>query len=334
MIEQSTEITHKNTSIDDVKGLVSDEFTAVDALIQAHLYTEVPLIEQISQHIIKSGGKRLRPLIVLLVANAFDYQGRDHIALAAVVEFIHTATLLHDDVVDNSTLRRGQQTANTIWGNATSVLVGDFLYSRTFEILTKLKNTSVMDLLAKTTNAIAEGEVLQLIKRHDPEVDEVHYMQVIQNKTARLFQSAAEVAAAICNRSSQEIAAMANYGLHLGLAFQIIDDVLDYMGEAELLGKNIGDDLAEGKPTLPLIHALNHSSPENSKIIRETIVQGNLSNLDVILNAIKETNSLNYSIEKARQQSMLAKEALTILPSSQYKEALQALVDFSLFRQH
>lgn len=334
MLVESTENQQEITSIDGIKQLVAEEFKAVDELIKDHLYSQVPLIEEISRHIIQSGGKRLRPLIVLLISKAFSYQGNDHIALAAVVEFIHTATLLHDDVVDNSSLRRGQQTANTIWGNASSVLVGDFLYSRTFEILTTLKNLSVMDLLAKTTNAIAEGEVLQLIKRNDPEADEAHYMQVINNKTARLFQAAAEVATLIAKRPDSDFEAMSKYGLHLGLAFQLVDDALDFMGNSDQLGKNIGDDLAEGKPTLPLIHALRNSASQNKEAIKQAIIHGEVQDLDTILCAIKEADSLNYTLLKAKEQTTLALNCLNALPPSVYREALKVLAQFALQRNH
>ncbi|MBA2654570.1 MAG: polyprenyl synthetase family protein [Gammaproteobacteria bacterium] len=334
MLSQSTEIGQPCLSIEEIKALVKNEFNAVDNLISHHLYSNIPLIESISQHIIMSGGKRLRPLIVLLVAKAFNYEGEDHIALAAVVEFIHTATLLHDDVVDNSTLRRGQQTANTIWGNSASILVGDFLYSRTFQILTRLKNISVMDTLAQTTNAIAEGEVAQLIRRNDPDTDESHYMSVICNKTARLFQAAAEVAAMICHRSPLDQAQMARYGNHLGMAFQLVDDALDYMGESEALGKNIGDDLAEGKPTLPLIHAMANTSSAKSNIIKESIRVGGLTNLAVIMEAIHEAQSLDYTFAKAEQQTALALDCLSILPDSPYRNGLEAIAKFALQRKY
>lgn len=333
MLFEVVEKQEKVLSIESIKELISAEFQAVNSLIKQHLRSHVPLIEEISDHIIQSGGKRLRPMIVLLVAKAFDYKGSDHIALAAVVEFIHTATLLHDDVVDNSSLRRGQQTANTIWGNATSVLVGDFLYSRTFEILTHLSNMPLMDLLAKTTNAIAEGEVLQLSRRNDPQADEAHYMQVIASKTARLFQAAAEVAALICKRSTEEQDALAAFGHHLGMAFQLIDDALDFTGDSEALGKNVGDDLAEGKPTLPLIHALQFSQNEHKQLIKDAILHGCTDNLDAILQAIQETKSLDYTIRKAQDEASLALAALKVLPDSIYKSALSQIVDFSVRRQ-
>lgn len=334
MISQLHESNQKYQTIDEIKHSVFTEFQAVDSLITSHLYSNIPLIEEISQHILKSGGKRLRPLIVLLIAKAFDYQGEDHIALAAIVEFIHTATLLHDDVVDNSSLRRGHQTANILWGNSASILVGDFLYSRTFQILTRLKNMDVMDTLAKTTNAIAEGEVLQLVKRNDPNTDEAHYMTVICNKTARLFQAAAEVAAMICERSPHEQTQIAKYGKHLGMAFQLVDDALDYIGSSDELGKNMGDDLAEGKPTLPLIHAMAHSSTANANVIKESIKIGGLTNLQAVMEAIEEADSLNYTLKKAEEHTNKALEALTILEASDSKQALEAIAHFALKRKY
>lgn len=332
MLSTPTE-TRSKSPVDEIKQLVATEFQAVDNLISNHLYSNIPLIEQISQHLIQSGGKRLRPLIVLLIAKAFDYQGEDHIALAAVIEFIHTATLLHDDVIDNSSLRRGQKTANTIWGNSASILVGDFLYSRTFQLLTRLKNLSVMDSLARTTNAIAEGEVLQLVRRNDPDIDEQHYMSVICNKTARLFEAAAEVPTMICQRAIKEQAQMAAYGRHLGMAFQLVDDALDYSGQSEELGKNIGDDLSEGKATLPLIHALKNTSKKKSDIIKESIRTGGLTNLDAILEAIQETGSLEYTLNKANDQIDLALDALSFLPNSPFRQGLENLATFALKRR-
>lgn len=331
---KSTDTLQEPFSIDAIKKLVLPEFEAVDTLITNHLYSNIPLIEEISQHIIQSGGKRLRPLIVLLTAKAFGYRGEDHIALAAVVEFIHTATLLHDDVVDNSSLRRGQKTANVLWGNASSVLVGDFLYSRTFQILTRLSNLDVMNNLAETTNAIAEGEVLQLVKRNDPATNEHHYMAVICNKTARLFQAAAEVATMICQRPPKEQERMAQYGKHLGMAFQLVDDALDYMGEGEELGKNIGDDLAEGKPTLPLIHAMNHCSLEKSLLIKECIRTGGLSHLEAVMDAIQETKSLQYTLHKASEHAAIALDALADIQDSPYKEGLEAIAEFAVKRKY
>ncbi len=321
-------------SIEQVRELVCKEFQEVDELIKEQLDSNVPLIGEISQHLLKGGGKRLRPLIVLLVAKAFDNLDQQHISLAAVVEFLHTATLLHDDVVDNSSLRRNQQTANMIWGNAVSVLVGDFIYSRTFQILTNLKNIQVMEILAKAINAIAEGEVLQLVKRHDPNIDEAHYLQVITNKTARLFEAAAEVSTLICKRSPAEQRSIASYGKHLGIAFQMIDDALDFVGSSEELGKNIGDDLAEGKPTLPLIHAMQHASASKSKIIRESIQAGGLNHLDVVIEAIKEANSLEYVFAQASYQVEQALRSLTCLPDTPSRQGLESIAYFCIHRKN
>lgn len=329
----SVKSSNKYQTIEQIKHLVADEFEAVDQLISSHLYSNIPLIEEISHYILKNGGKRLRPLIVLLVAKAFNYKGKDHIALAAVMEFIHTATLLHDDVVDSSSMRRGQHTANIVWGNSASILVGDFLYSRTFQILTYLKNLEVMDSLAKTTNAIAEGEVLQLAKRNDPNTNEEHYMTVICNKTARLFQAAAEVTSMLCGCDLNMQQQMAAYGQHLGMAFQLVDDALDYMGASDELGKNIGDDLAEGKPTLPLIHAMANCSAEKAAIIKESIRTGGLTNLQAILEAIHETKSLDYTFLKAEEHVNLALQSIDTLDHSHYRQGLSAIALFTLKRR-
>jgi octaprenyl-diphosphate synthase len=327
-----TKTTKKVILVQEIKALVKDEFDAVDSLILEQLQSDIPLIQQICEHIISSGGKRLRPMIVLLIAKYFNYKGYQHISLATVIEFIHTATLLHDDVVDNSSLRRGRQTANTIWGNASSVLVGDFLYSRTFQILTSLKNLEIMALLAKTTNAIAEGEVMQLLNRHNPDTDEAHYKKIISNKTAKLFEVAAEVGAVLCQRPQSEQNAISKYGYHLGMAFQLIDDALDYVGDAQNLGKNIGDDLAEGKPTLPLIYAMKNSDAATQKLIRQTIISGGLEHLEAIKEAIHQTNALDYTFQIAQQEATLAKQALNQLPRSRLHAALDDLIEFAIQR--
>jgi octaprenyl-diphosphate synthase len=331
-IQEPIQNNHKIIRVQDLKALVKEEFRAMDTLILNQLESDIPLIQQICEHIISSGGKRLRPLIVLLIAKSFNYQGNEHVALATVIEFIHTATLLHDDVVDNSSLRRGRKTANTIWGNASSVLVGDFLYSRTFQILTALQNLKVMDLLARTTNAIAEGEVLQLLNRNNPNTDEQHYMKVIANKTAKLFEAAAEVGAVLCHRPLFEQQAIGKYGYHLGMAFQLVDDALDFIGDCENSGKNIGDDLAEGKPTLPLIYAMKNSSPKAQQLIRNTIIRGGLDSLEEIQFAIKETNALEYTFNIAQEEAKRAKAAICDLPYSSYHTALHDLVDFAIQR--
>ena len=255
----------------DVQRMVADDMHAVDQLIEERLHSDVALVNQVSRYIIQSGGKRLRPILVLLCAKAFAYQGPFHLPLAAIVEFIHTATLLHDDVVDASLLRRGQDTANSLWGNEASVLVGDFLYSRAFQMMVELDNMRVMDILAETTNVIAEGEVMQLLNCHNPDTTIEQYLDVIRSKTAKLFEASARLGAVVCEVDPVHEDAIAAYGLHLGIAFQVIDDVLDYYGSADEIGKNVGDDLAEGKPTLPLIHAMNIGTSAQADTVRRAI---------------------------------------------------------------
>ena len=319
-----------------IRKLIVDDLTAIDQFIYKELFSEIPLIQSITEHIFRSGGKRLRPLLVILSAKALEYENdSEHHELATIIEFVHTATLLHDDVVDESNLRRGEKTANVIWGNDASVLVGDFLYSRAFQILARRNNIPVMTVLANTTNAIAEGEILQLMNRHDPEINENIYMEVIKRKTAKLFESAAEIGAIIGKQNNpQRQKAMADYGLHLGLAFQIIDDLLDYTATANQIGKNIGDDLAEGKITLPLIHALHHAKPSHANVIRKAIKQGALDQFDVILEALAETKAKDYCINKAYAHADLASTALQLIPESKYRKSLQDLIEFSIKRNH
>jgi len=257
--------------IDNIKALVAEDMKAVDAVIQHRLSSEVVLVNQLSHYIVNSGGKRLRPLLSLLASRAYGYAGEHHFTLAAIIEFIHTATLLHDDVVDESELRRGRETANALFGNAASVLVGDFLYSRAFEMMVAANDMRIMDIMSHTTNTIAEGEVLQLLNCHDAETTESRYMDVVSRKTARLFEAAAQIGAVLSRQPEQIETALASYGLHLGIAFQLIDDVLDYSASPEDTGKNVGDDLAEGKPTLPLIHAIHRGTPSQAKLIRKAI---------------------------------------------------------------
>ena len=313
-------------------GLISDEMQAVDHLIRDRLQSDVVLINQLGQHIIGSGGKRLRPALLILSARAAGYAGEHHLLLAAVIEFIHTATLLHDDVVDTSLLRRGRQTANSLWGNEASVLTGDFLYSRAFQMMVEADGMRVMRVLADTTNAIAEGEVLQLMNCHDPDVTEERYMQVIERKTARLFEAAARLGAMLANLPSADEDAMARYGLHLGNAFQLVDDALDYNSNADTLGKNIGDDLAEGKATLPLIHAMRKGSAEQAGLIRAAIKQGGLDRIDEVLQAIESTGAITYTAALARQEADKALAALAEIPGSAYKDALTRLAEFSVSR--
>lgn len=318
--------------IEAVYSLVADDRQAVDSLIRERLHSDVVLINQISHYIINSGGKRLRPIILLLVARAYDYEGSDHQELAAVVEFIHTATLLHDDVVDASDLRRGKETANNVWGNEASVLVGDFLYSRAFQMMVSVQNMRVMEILADATNTIAEGEVMQLLNVHNPDLDEAGYLEVIRCKTAKLFESAAELGAVLAGRSEDEQRALARYGMHLGIAFQLIDDALDYSATAEELGKNIGDDLEEGKPTLPLIHVMQNGTAEQAELIRHAVENGGKKEIDDIMAAIESTGAIAYTSRSAEREADEAIAALSALPDSPYKEALEVLARFSVQR--
>lgn len=316
------------------QALVAQDMRAVDQEIHARLRSDVVLINQMGAYIVNSGGKRLRPLVVLLSAKTFDYSGREHIQLATIIEFIHTATLLHDDVVDASQMRRGQSTANAIWGNEASVLVGDFLYSRAFEMMVEINSMRVMEILAKTTNTIAEGEVMQLLNCHDPDATEENYVQVIRSKTAKLFEAAAQLGAVIADQDRSTQSAMATYGMHLGTAFQLVDDVLDYSCGNQLLGKNIGDDLAEGKPTLPLIRALHNGDNEQRLLLRDAIERGGLDTIDDVVAAIEATGSLAYTARRAEEEAQLARQALTGIADSPCKQALLGLADFSVHRDY
>ncbi len=321
-------------NIDDLRALISDDMTRVDEHIQSQLHSDVLLIDQLGHYIVNSGGKRLRPALVLLSAGVFAYEGDKHIELATIIEFIHTATLLHDDVVDASLLRRGRSTANQRWGNEASVLVGDFVYSRAFQMMVKIDSMRIMDILSEATNTIAEGEVQQLLNRHDPETTEARYLQVIHDKTAKLFEAAAQLGAVICGRSAKEEQAMAAYGKCLGVAYQLIDDVFDYSATAEELGKNIGDDLAEGKPTLPLLYAMWHGSETQATLIRQAIETGGLDNIDAIKKAIESTDAIGYTAQLAGQAANKAINALASLPPSAYLDALHSLARFSIERTH
>ncbi len=319
--------------IKSIKALVADDFQTVDQLIHDQLASNVPLIGQVCKHIINSGGKRLRPLLVLLVANALDYQGNDHIKIAAIMEFIHTATLLHDDVIDNSNLRRGDRTANDIWGNSASILVGDFLTTRTFQLITQLRNFDAIDILARTTNNITEGEVKQLVNRNSADISEAQYFDVILDKTARLFQAAAEMTATICKAPISLQQSLGSYALDLGIAFQLIDDALDYVGDCSELGKNIGDDLAEGKTTLPLIYALQHAGHEDASCIRHAIENSSRDNLPAILATISRTNAVEYTLDRAKILAEQAINNLNDLQPSSYREGLENLARFAIQRQ-
>ncbi len=315
-----------------IRELIADDMRATDLLILDRLQSDVVLINQIGHYIINSGGKRLRPMIVQLAALAVGYQGNQHINLAAIIEFIHTATLLHDDVVDGSDMRRSNETANAVWGNAASVLVGDFLYSRSFEMMVEIQNLRVMDVLSHATNRIAEGEVLQLLNCNDPDTTEEQYMEVITRKTATLFEAGTRLAAIVAERPECEEQALADYGLHLGMAFQMIDDALDYGSSDEDIGKNLGDDLAEGKPTLPLIRAIQTGNKKQQKLLRTAIEKGGADMADEVMAAIESTDAITYTARRAREEAELAKKALEALPPSAFNSALAALADFSVQR--
>jgi octaprenyl-diphosphate synthase len=317
-----------------VQALTATDMAAVDALIRARLASDVVLINQIAEHIVSGGGKRLRPMLVLLAAQACGYRDRDHVLLAAVVEFIHTATLLHDDVVDESDLRRGRKTANALWGNAASVLVGDFLYSRSFQMMVEVDDMRVMRILADTTNRIAEGEVLQLLNIHNPDTDEAAYLRVIERKTAVLFSAATRLGALLGGVPEAQEEALAQFGLNLGFAFQIADDVLDYVSDAGTLGKNIGDDLAEGKATLPLIYAIERAPPAQAASLRRAIESGGLDSLDNIVAAISDTGAIERTRNHAQKYADAAKEALSTLPHSAARDALLVLANYAVDRTH
>ena len=319
-------------NVDQIKELVADDMKAVDELIQRRLASDVVLVNQLSHYIINSGGKRLRPLLTLMASRAYGYEGDQHYNLAAIIEFIHTATLLHDDVVDESDMRRGRETANALFGNAASVLVGDFLYSRAFEMMVDADSMKIMQILAETTNVIAEGEVMQLMNCHDADTTEQRYLDVIHAKTAKLFEAATRLGAVLSHRSEDEEMAMAAYGMHLGTAFQLIDDVLDYSSSSEEMGKNVGDDLAEGKPTLPLIYAMRNGNQQQSDVVRKAIEEGGLELIDEVTAAIQATGAIEYTEQTARNEARLAIEQLVHLPDSPYKEALTGLARFSVDR--
>lgn len=320
--------------IDTIKTLMADDMNAVDAVIQQRLSSEVVLVNQLSHYIVNSGGKRLRPLLSLLASQAYGYQGEHHHTLAAIIEFIHTATLLHDDVVDESDMRRGRETANALFGNAASVLVGDFLYSRAFEMMVDVDSMRIMQILAETTNVIAEGEVMQLMNCNDADTTEQRYLDVIHAKTAKLFEAATRLGAVLCQRPQDEENAMASYGMHLGTAFQLIDDVLDYSSSSEEMGKNVGDDLAEGKPTLPLIYAMRNGTAEQSAIVRKAIEEGGLEYLEQVMDAIRHTGAIEYTEQTARQEAELAIQQLQHLPESDYKAAMITLARYSVDRDY
>ncbi len=314
------------------RDLAAPDMRQVDGMIRQRLHSDVVLINAIGEHIVGGGGKRLRPMLHVLAAHAAGYRGDAHIELAAVIEFIHTATLLHDDVVDGSDLRRGRKTANAAWGNAASVLVGDFLYSRAFQMMVEVDRMEVMRILADTTNSIAEGEVLQLLNIGKAETDETAYMRVIERKTAVLFAAATQLGGVLAGLSEDQCLALRRYGMQLGCAFQIADDLLDYVSDADTLGKNIGDDLAEGKPTLPLIYAIQRSTPMQAEILRNAITSQRLAALDVIVAAIRSSGALDRTRARAQMHADAAHAALDTLPSSNYRDALAGLADYAVNR--
>jgi octaprenyl-diphosphate synthase len=320
--------------LENLSKLLAADMQSVDQVIRERLHSEVALIRQVAEYIIGGGGKRLRPALVLLSAGALGYRGTAQHTLAAVVEFIHTATLLHDDVVDESALRRGRPTANTLFGNAASVLVGDFVYSRAFQMMVNLDDMRVLRVLADATNVIAEGEVLQLMNCRNADIDEASYLQVIRYKTAKLFEAASRLGALLAGAPPAVEEAMAAYGSHLGTAFQLIDDVLDYSGEAGVIGKNVGDDLAEGKPTLPLIRVIHHGSPEAAALVRDALASGGLDDLDRVLAAIRHSGALDYTRRQAEAAARAAGAALDSIPSTQYRDFLLQLARFAVTRTH
>jgi len=314
--------------------IIEPQFDAVTDYILNHLGSSVPLVEKIGHYIVSGGGKRLRPLLVLLSANACDYKGEHHIPLAAVIEFIHTATLLHDDVVDNSELRRGNATANARWGNAPSVLVGDFLYSRAFQIMVEINRMEIMQVISNATTIIAEGEVMQLLNQRNPDTSEDAYMQVILGKTAMLFEAATEAGAILADADAGTREALRLYGRHLGIAFQLVDDLMDYLSDSETMGKNVGDDLAEGKATLPLIHAMRVGSEDERKLIRGAIREGGLDDLQPVLDIVRRTGSIDYTRQKAEAEVEHAIAALGSLPASSFRETLTTLARMAINRTH
>lgn len=321
-------------SLNDIRSPVTRDLSALDQLILTELHSDITLIQQITKHIVSSGGKRLRPLVVILCARAAGFTGDiEHLELAAIIEFVHTATLLHDDVIDQSMMRRGQETANAVYGNQATVLVGDFLYSRAFQILTRRCHTAIMQVLANTTNAIAEGEVLQLMNCNDADTTETSYYSVIQRKTAKLFESACEIGAMLMNNQPGLTKAAATYGLELGYAFQIIDDVMDYTAQAEKMGKNIGDDLAEGKPTLPLIYTLANSDEKTQAVIRDAIETSSKDDIEVIVKAMHDCGAFAYCRKVTKGHITKARQAAETFPESAYRQALLDLCDFVVDRE-
>jgi len=318
--------------VSHIHQIVAEDFALLNQKVVSQLHSRVPLVESIGHYIVEAGGKRMRPVLVLLCARALGYQGPHHVELATVIEFLHTATLLHDDVVDMSEMRRGRPTANIRWDNPSSVLVGDFIYSRAFQLLVNIGDMQIMDVMATTTNRISEGEVLQLVHQHNPDTSEASYMEVIRNKTAILFAAACKTAAILAGASQNVQDALHTFGLEVGIAFQLIDDVLDYSGNSAELGKNVGDDLAEGKPTLPLIYTLEHGDATVRPLIRQSIIEGGLEHLSEIISAVQASGALDYTRQVAQSRIAIALEQLAQLDDSQYKTGLQAVAAAALNR--
>lgn len=317
----------------DIQTLLKDDLSAVDALIHDYLHSKVALAKEVAAYVVNSGGKRIRPILTLLSAKAFGYEGTEHQSLAALVEMLHTATLLHDDVIDGSELRRGRKTANTLWGNQTSILVGDFLHARSFQAIARLNNKIITDILAAATSFIVEGELLQLEHCHDPKTSEETYLDIIKGKTGKLFEVSTHVGPALCHASEESCHAMRVYGQSLGMAFQMVDDALDYAGDVDNIGKNIGDDLAEGKPTLPLIYVLENGNDTQRTVIKNALKENTDPDIAQIKQVIDECNAIDYVQGRAKQFVQDAQDALIILPESTYRDALHDLAAFSIQRQ-
>lgn len=320
--------------LEAIRALVGKDLEATDRFIITQLESNIPLVTHIIEYVLTCGGKRVRPLVLLLSTRALDPNGQKHISLAAVIELIHTATLLHDDVVDSSTLRRGHKTAHTIWGGDASVLVGDYLYSRAFQIVVNLQNHQILEIFASATHFIAEGEIMQLVNCNNPETTEAFYFEIIERKTAKLFEIAAQLGALLVSNSTPQVKALQDYGLHLGLAYQLIDDALDYSQTVEITGKNVGQDIADGKTTLPLIHAMRKSKGKDLALIQDAIKTGSAKHLTKILGIIESTDAIKYTAETAKRHAQKAKSALQTLVSSPYRQALEDLSDFVVSRHY
>lgn len=333
-ISAAIQLRDKSMVLASIRKLVDEDIELTDKFIISQLESHIPLVKEIIEYVLTCGGKRIRPLVLLLSAKALAHQGQKHIDLAAVIELIHTATLLHDDVVDDSTLRRGHQTVHTVWGSNTSVLVGDFLYSRAFQIVVDLNHQTILNIFAKATHYIAEGEILQLVNCHNSDTTEAFYFDIIKRKTAKLFEIAAELGAILATDDQQAIKALHDYGLHLGLAYQLIDDALDYSQSAEQMGKNVGQDIADGKTTLPLIRAMQQSNEHDLSLLKEAIETGSHNKLDTILRIIETTDAIQYTADIAKSHAQQAKLALSSLPHTPYRQALEDLSDFVVERTY